>query len=172
MGAGGRHWGLLVQKFRVSACAGVDVKSSIQHAPSEDSQEAVVAGGDSKEAWVDYELRKEEGAGSEPGEAETDLLLEAPDKVSCSLLCFESDALIHLNPKLYSTISSYYSGHHGFPSVTTCSIWRANTEIDCGASIECTTQLKFSFQVLVGCRSGSCHSRSISCQTCLNIMNN
>lgn len=81
MGAGGRHWGLLVQKFKVSACAGVDVKSSVQHASSEDSQEALEAGGDPKEAWVDYELRKEEGAGSEAGEAETDALLEAPEKV-------------------------------------------------------------------------------------------
>lgn len=88
MGAGGRHWELLVQKFRASACAGVDVKSSIQNAARErqDSQEAEEPGSDQKEMWVEYKLIKGEGEGSEPGLSETDLLLEGPDKVSCRVL--------------------------------------------------------------------------------------
>jgi len=93
MGAGGRHWGLLVHKFRVSACAGGDVKSSIQNAAREgkESQEAEEPSSDQKELWVEYELIQGEGEGSEPGLPETDLLLEGPDKVSYCVLGFVSN---------------------------------------------------------------------------------
>lgn len=93
MGAGGRNWGLLVQKLRVSACAGGDVKNSVQNAPSEsqDSQETEDTGCDQKQVWVEYELLKGEGEGSKEREVpETDLLLEGPDKVSCWVLGFVS----------------------------------------------------------------------------------
>jgi len=86
MGAGGRHWGLLVQKFRVGACAGADGKGSIQNAARLDSsQEAEEPGSDQKVLFVEYEVIKGEGEGSEPVVPETDLLDE-PEKVSCCLL--------------------------------------------------------------------------------------
>jgi hypothetical protein len=87
MGAGrGRHWELLVQRFRVSACAGVD-KSRIQDTAGGRPEEEEDSSVDQKKLWVEHILIKEEGEGSEPGGS--DFLLEEAVKVSMhSRLCF------------------------------------------------------------------------------------
>lgn len=81
MGAGGRHWEFLVQKLRVSTCAGVD-KGRIQDAARERQEEEGSA--DLKTVRVEQVLI--EGEGSEADGSETDLLLEETVKVSCSVL--------------------------------------------------------------------------------------
>lgn len=81
MGAGrGRHWEVLVQRFRVSACAGVD-KSRIQDTAGGRAEEEEDSSVDQKRLWVEHILIKEEGEGSEPGGSETDFLLEEAVKV-------------------------------------------------------------------------------------------
>ena len=98
MGAGrGRHWELLVQRFRVSACAGVD-KSRIQDTAGGRPEEEEDSSVDQKRLWVEHILIKEEGEGSEPGGSETDFLLEEAVKVSMHLrLCFLFNKMLEEN---------------------------------------------------------------------------